>query len=405
MRYLDSEISKILTFQKKMAFIAGPRQVGKTTLAQYLLKEASASENGYFNWDIDPVRRRIMKDQISFWKPTDSAPPSRITLDEIHKYPRWKRFLKGFFDANRGKVEVIVTGSGRLDVYQRGGDSLFGRYHLFRLLPYSVGELCRKIAVDLSPEVFFDKVLAKSPPLAQDNFERLWQFNGFPEPLFAGDKRQLVSWQNEHRQLILKEEMRDLTQIRELGLVESLVHLLPERIGSPLSINALRENLNINFKTVQNWLSVLERLYYLFSLRPFAGKMKRTLHREEKVYFYDWSELENDAKRWENMVALHLLKACFYWTDAGYGNFTLHYVRDKEKREVDFLVANKMRPFFLVEAKLSDQSIDPSLVYFSDRLKPQFACQIVKNAPSQMLVKRGKNILACSGPKFLSALP
>lgn len=388
-----------------MAFIVGPRQVGKTTLATHLLEETSpgTAEGAYFNWDVASVRKRILKNPENFWKPEQGPAPRRIVLDEIHKYPRWKRFLKGFFDANRGKVEPVITGSGRLDVYQKGGDSLFGRYHLHHLMPFSVAELSRK-SDDLSPEGCLKRIFDPAPSTDQEAYKSLWALNGFPEPLFAGDQKTLTRWQNEHQQLILREDLRDLSQIREIGLIESMISLLPERIGSPLSINALREDLDVNFKTVQNWIGALDRLYYIFSIRPYAGKLARTLRREEKVYFYDWSVIEDPGNRLENLVAVHLLRACFYWTDTGHGNFKLHYVRDKEKREADFLITNKQRPFLLVEVKLSEREIDRSLPYFQERLKPKFAFQIVGESPGDYLSERSPDLHVVSASRFLGSL-
>lgn len=404
MRSIKPEVEATLTDDRKMAFIAGPRQVGKTTLAQAMLAGGPGDE-GYYNWDIETHKKMILKDPVYFWQAPPDTPPRRIVLDEIHKYPRWKRFLKGLFDANRRRVEVLVTGSGRLDVYQRGGDSLFGRYHLFHLLPFSVGELLKRDGPPPSPDDCLGRFFDSLPSPATDYFEPLWKFGGFPEPFFAADDRKLVQWQNDHRQLVLREDLRDLTQVRELGLVESMIHLLPERIGSPLSINALRESLGVNFKTAQNWIKSLERLYYLFCLRPYSARLDRALRREEKVYFFDWSVLEDPSKRFENMMAVHLLKACLIWTDAGYGQFNLHYVRDKEKREVDFVITSKNRPYLLVEAKLSETESDRSLLYFLERLKPQKgACQIVRNGEATRLVQRGPLNIA-SAPRFLAAFP
>jgi predicted AAA+ superfamily ATPase len=404
MRYIRSEILSILTQKRKMAFIAGPRQVGKTTLAKSLLQEVSA-QSAYYNWDIDSHRKKIIEEPGSFWS-SELPLPSRVVLDEIHKYPRWKRFLKGFYDANRGTVEVLVTGSGRLDLFQRGGDSLFGRYHLFHLFPYSVGELMRENShnTNLSPATCLHKIF-DSPPNVSTSFKSLWDLNGFPEPLFSGKQKDLLQWQNDHRQLILHEDMRDLTQIRELGLVESLIQLLPERIGSLLSINALREDLNVNFRTVQNWLSVLERLFYLFVVKPYSAKLSRTLRREAKLYFYDWSELEDPAKKLENFLAVHLKKACSFWTDAGYGVFELFYVRDKEKREVDFVVCNKNKPMLLVESKMSSEQISPSLTYFQERLKPKFAFQVGLFPQENLLKQKAPNLYLCHASRFLAALP
>lgn len=400
MRYIHKELLETLQKDKKMAFIAGPRQVGKTTLAQSLLQD----QKKYFNWDITTHKKNLLRDPLYFWQKEPPHLPCRIVLDEIHKYPRWKRFLKGFFDANKKEVEAIVTGSGRLDIFQKGGDSLFGRYHLFHLMPFTLGELLNKDKPPLSPKEALDSMLG---PLknSHDFFDALWNFNGFPEPLFSENTRKLTQWQNDHRQLVLKEDLRDLTQVRELGLIESLVFLLPERIGSPLSINSLREDLDVNFKTVQNWLSILSRLYFIFSIKPYHQKLGRALKKEDKVYFFDWSELEDPGKRFENFIAVHLLKACYYWTDAGYGSFTLHYVRDKEKREVDFLICNKNKPVILVEAKLSEKDLDKSLHYFTTRLPVKTAFQVIKNSSQGFLKKQGENMFLIDAERFLQSLP
>lgn len=404
MRSIHDDIIRTITQDKKMAFIAGPRQVGKTTLAQLLLKEGK-SEEGYFNWDIDPIRKSIIHDPIDFWRPLDRPPSTRIALDEIHKYPRWKRFLKGFYDANKGKTEIMVTGSGRLDIFQRGGDSLFGRYHLYHLFPYTLGEMLAVERDDLSPEICLQKIFDPPPRDASDHFNHLWNLNGFPEPLFSGQRRTLNQWQMDHRQLILKEELRDLTQIRELGLMESLMDLLPQRISAPLSINSLREELQVNFRTVQNWLLALTRLYYLFSILPYSKNLTRSLRQEKKIYFYDWSELEDEGKRFENLLALHLWKACHYWTEAGYGVFRLFYCRDKEKREVDFLICQNTKPFILIEGKLSQQDLDHPLLYFHSKLKPKYTFQVTKNLPPNSMRQTEKGIYLISPLRLLHSLP
>jgi predicted AAA+ superfamily ATPase len=274
----------------------------------------------------------------------------------------------------------LVTGSGRLDIYQKGGDSLFGRYALYRLHPFTLGELLRSDRASVvPPEKFWKSVLEQSPPAgASKGLLTLERFSGFPEPLFAGSDELFRRWKQEHHRLIIREDLRDLTRIREIGLIESLLMLLPERIGSPLSINSLREDLNVAFDTVQNWLQTLERLYYLFEIRPYAQRMARALRREGKVYFYDFTEVETPGPRFENLVAVHLRKLVDAWNDWGYGDFELHYVRNKEKKETDFLVTEKRKPYALIETKLSAGTLDPSLVYFQERLKPRYAVQVVR---------------------------
>ncbi len=381
MRYLTAEVERLLTEERKMCLIAGPRQVGKTTLAKHLLEQSKGASTN-FNWDVDTDRRLILKHPDDFWQRKE--PPSksmvRLALDEIHKFPRWKRFLKGLYDGHRDALQILVTGSGKLDVYQRGGDSLFGRYHLYHLHPFTVGEvMSRGRALKLMPESLTQQILeAQATAEAEEALQSVERFTGFPEPLFAQSDARLRRWSRSHEQLIVREEMRDLTRIRELGLVEQLATLLPERIGSPLSINALREDLGVRFETVQSWLGALARLFFLFSIRPYAGRLARTLRREEKVYLFDFTPIADAGARFENLVALHLLKLCHVWTELGYGNFELFYVRDREKREVDFLITERHKPFALVEAKLTASHVDPSLRYFTERLKPRYSIQIVR---------------------------
>ena len=382
MRYLTAEINRFFAEEGKMAFVAGPRQVGKTTLAKHLLSLVAA-DSFYFNWDIESHRKAIIKNPEEFWQVSglvSSKGKQRIGLDEIHKYPRWKRFLKGLYDARGRDLEIIVTGSGRLDIYQRGGDSLFGRYHLYHLHPFTLGEYIRENRQTVSPPgEFWEKVKsAKTPAGAKEGLIDLETLTGFPEPLFSGSEARLRRWRRSHQTLVVREDLRDLTRIREIGLIETLVALLPERIGSPLSVNSLREDLGVNFMTVQGWLEALGRLYYLFNIRPYAGRLARTLRREEKTYLFDFTAIENSGSRFENLIALHLNKLCDAWTDWGYGDFVLHYVRDREKREVDFLITENQKPYALVEAKLTGEGIDPNLKYFHDRLKPAYSVQVVR---------------------------
>lgn len=376
MRYVSTWVEEVLR-DGKMAFVAGPRQVGKTTLAKSLLRDPAGS---YFTWDLDSHRRRIIRAREHFWPGPAGTGRARIVLDEIHKYPRWKRFLKGLFDTRRDELEIIVVGSGRLDVYQKGGDSLLGRYGLHRLHPFTVGELLANGAQQVIAPNDLDDWLS-SPGAVSGAAEALAQverFTGFPEPLFAGRVETLRRWRRMRRALVLREDLRDLTRIRELGLIDQMVELLPERVGSPLSINALREDLGVAFDTARGWLETLARLYYLFELRPYAGRLARTLRREGKVYLFDPTEIEDPGARFENLVALHLTKLVDAWNDRGFGDFALWYVRDKERREVDFLITERRRPYVLLETKLAADRPSPALRYFRERLRPKHAIQLVR---------------------------
>jgi predicted AAA+ superfamily ATPase len=401
-RYLVKEIERVFGEENRMVFVAGPRQVGKTTLLRHLLT-VRGSPTSYFNWDIARDRKIILNAPDDFWstRVSESVGGSRplIGLDEIHKFPRWKRFLKGLFDAQRDRLQILVTGSGRLDVYQKGGDSLFGRYALFRLHPFTLGEL---LAADRhtvrAPEDFWQMVAAGHMPAgATEALGQIESFTGFPEPLFAASSRRLERWRRERRTLVFREDLRDLSRVRDLGLVDALVSLLPERIGSPLSVNALREDLGVSHEAVRTWLSTLERLYFLFEIRPYAGKIARALRREGKVYLFDPTEIPEPGARFENLVALHLRKLVDAWNDWGYGDFALHYVRNKEKKEVDFLITDHDKPYALIEAKLSDSDLDPSLRYYAERLLPPHAVQVVRHLDRPRLAEGSFLILPAAG--------
>jgi hypothetical protein len=398
MRYIAPAVEDALA-DGKMAFVAGPRQVGKTTLARSLLREP---EGAYFTWDLERDRRRILRASGAFWTAPVGGTRARIVLDEIHKYPRWKRFLKGLFDTQRDLVEIVVTGSGRLDVYQKGGDSLLGRYELHRLHPFTVGELLahgrqRVITPDELEQELAGPAAVRGAGEALEQIER---FTGFPEPLFAGRVERLRRWRRMRRALVLREDLRDLTRIRELGLIDQLVELLPERVGSPLSVNALREDLGVAFGTAKLWLDTLSRLYFLFELRPFAGKLARTLRREAKAYLFDPTEIEDPGARFENLVALHLHKLVDAWNDRGHGDFALSYVRDKERREVDFLVTERRRPYLLLETKLSDDEPSPALRYFRQRLRPAHAVQLVRHGD----MRKSDGILVVPADRLLARM-
>ena len=394
MRYIARTVAGALA-DRKMAFIVGPRQVGKTTFAKSLLQDPSA---GYFTWDLETHRRRILRDPANFWVPGREP---RIVLDEIHKYPRWKRLVKGLYDLRVNDVEIIVTGSGRLDVYQKGGDSLLGRFVLSRLHPFTVGELLANGAQSVPTPVDFAAHLGSRETVsgATEALGNIERFTGFPEPLHAGRVAKLRLWRRTRREMVLREDLRDLTRIRELGLIDQLAELLPERVGSSLSVNALREDLGVAFDTVKGWLEALQRLYYLFELRPYAGKLARTLRREAKVYLFDHTMIENDGARFENVVALHFRKLVDAWNDRGDGDFALWYVRDKERREVDFLITDGRKPWLLAETKLGADAVSPALRHYRKQFNVPHAVQIVRaDIPTHsfdgIVVANASNLLA-----------
>lgn len=385
-RYLEKPILHDLG--KKMVFLAGPRQVGKTTLALSLLKKAGAGT--YYLWDNHEDRKAIFKAQ---W-PLGSA---LIVLDELHKYRRWKGWLKGEYDKHRERLRFLVTGSARMDIYRKGGDSLQGRYHHYRLHPFSQRELTGEKIGTFQPgeEIEFGKPLPGS-------LERLLKFSGFPEPIVAQSDSEHRRWQKERLERFYREDVRDLENVRDLSSMQILADLLPERVGSLLSLNSLREDLEISHKAVSHWVEILERLYYLFRIRPFTTRRIRGIKKEPKAYLWDWTLVTDPDNRFENLIASHLLKFCHYLEDREGYRTELCFLRDTAKREVDFLIIENGKPWFAVEAKASDDRISPHLRYFGERLRIPYLYQVVFR-PAREYHEGAVQVV--SAARFLSALP
>jgi predicted AAA+ superfamily ATPase len=369
---------------RKIAFVVGPRQVGKTTLAQAMLARRK-SKDLYRSWDDLGWRREFVSAPYRFldaFRQKGAWERPLVVLDEIHKYPRWKIYVKGLWDTRKDRVDLMVTGSGRLDVYQRGGDSLLGRYHQYRLHPLSVKEIIdpEGSSLEETPEATMRSLLElaeSAPSEARKALKTLLRWGGFPEPFLARNERQHRLWLRERRTLIVKEDLRDLTRIRMLSHVEELVELLVLRAGGVLSYNALHEDLQVAVESVRQWTNHLQRLYFLYLIRPFAGKIARSLRKEPKLYLWDWSEIADEGARFKNLIASHLLKWCHFTQDFGLTPIELHYVRDREKREVDFLLTLERKPWALIEVKLSNTSPVPAMSYFAERLKAPHKIQVV----------------------------
>jgi len=334
-RLLVDPIRKDLA--RKMVFVGGPRQVGKTTLALSLLGRMDEIHPAYFLWDDLQDREKLFREEL----PSDQ---SLIVLDEIHKFARWRRLIKGFYDKHHSHMSFLVIGSARLDYYRKGGDSLQGRYHYYRLHPFSLRELdseCR-------------------PSTLKD----LLRYGGFPEPLLGQDETVLRRWQREYRQRVIQEDLRDLERVREVSLIELLLQHLPACVGSPLSVKSLRELLEVAHETAENWISILERLYVVFRIAPYGARKIRAVKKEKKLYFWDWSQSPEGGPRFENLVACQLLKYCHWVEDTEGFDMELRYLRDTDKREVDFVVLKDGRPEFAVECKTGEANPSAAAFYF-----------------------------------------
>jgi predicted AAA+ superfamily ATPase len=345
-----------------MAFVSGPRQVGKTTLAKSLLQHP---EN-YFNWDQSTFRKIWATDPS---KILDGCSGGPLVLDEIHKDRRWKQRLKGFYDTlgPESLHPIVVTGSARLDIFRKGGDSMLGRYIPFRLHPFTVGESER-------PNAPFAQFQTAQPKI---RLQDLLQYGGFPEPLFGADSKKADRWSRLRMERLLYEDVRDLSQIKDLEALRVLCDFLPQRVGSLLSINNLRQDVGVAYATVRSWVEILSQLYVCFVIRPYTKKLNRMVSSEPKLFLYDILGIEDMPKRLENLTALHLLKACHFWTDSAQGHYELFFLRTKDGKEIDFLITCDKKPWMLVECKSNSKSPNPTLIRFRDQLKTPHNFQLV----------------------------
>lgn len=348
MRYLKNNIEKDLL--KKMVLLAGPRQCGKTTFAKALL-----DSNGYYlNWDI--LRdRKVIRGQA--WPKSSSL----IVLDEFHKAPRWKNYLKGLIDEFNNKPPILVTGSARLDAFRRSGDALTGRHYLYRIHP-----------IDFAESSHLDKNTK-----AQDRFKKLIEHGGFPEAYFntieSGRLRQ------DRMDLVIKEDLTELSKITNWRGPSDLLEILRDHVGQSFKYDSYSADLGVSSPTIKNWIELLEKLYLIFMIPPYFKNVGSSIRKERKVYFYDSGSAYDDTMgaQIENTVACSLLKFCHFKQDAMGENWELYYLRDKKKHEVDFALVKNKKLHTLIEVKKSEDTISTGLKYFHEKQKPKNSIQLV----------------------------
>jgi len=395
----------------KMIFLTGPRQIGKTTFAQNWLKSQSF-EGTYFNWDDPSVMLAYKRNPLYFSNIIDEKfydAPAPLVFDEIHKHKEWRNILKGLYDTNKDRMKLLVTGSARLGFARKSGDSLLGRYFSYQMLPLGLPEVVGDVSHVLQDErafadgkIFMKHAGAVKTKTAEKGLDLLMKFGGFPEPLLKGSERFHRRWQMDYKTLLTKEDVRDLSRISDIKGLESLVEILPTKVGSNLSIPSISEDLGRKYDTIKNWLEILEGLYMIFTLRPWHRRITRAIKKEKKLYFFDWSLLSDSGTRFENIVAVTLLRMAARFNETGFGNYDIRYIRDREKREVDFVLVKDNEPAALFEAKERDTNITTSGIYYGERMNlPLF--QVVRKAkkvemfPNNRYVVPAVNLLMLTG--------
>lgn len=356
---------------KKIVLLAGPRQVGKTTLSKTLIKDFE-----YFNYDASADRKIVNAAQ---WrKDTDL-----VILDEVHKMRKWKSWIKGVYDTAGIPPRLLLTGSAQLDTFRKAGDSLAGRHFYYRLHPFTLKEL-------------------KGQMDAEVTLKQLLKFGGFPEPFLSNSERTAARWRKGHLDVILRQDILDLERVREIRSIEILIELLAERVGSLVSYQSLAEDIGTSIHTIKHWLEILQRLFVIFQVSPFSKNIAGALKKESKYYFYDVGQVLNgDAARLENVVACALLAELNFIEDTEGKKTALHLIRDKQKHEVDFVVIVDKRPRLLVEVKMVDEAFSSSLFRFAERLgeKDLKSYQVVLECSRE---KESQGVRLLSVAKFLN---
>lgn len=398
---IERNVKKIIFdpgFGRQMRFLSGPRQSGKTTLAKTYLEEKGCPFL-YYNWDLPEIRKSYRESSIFFQKDLYKDKGKEIPwvcFDEIHKIPKWKNILKGIFDEYQDSVHFIITGSARLEWFRKAGDSLAGRYFMFHLFPVCLCELTggeRKWIEN--PHRFIETILS-SKAQSGGQFDLIYKFSGFPEPLLKGMENYHKLWRRNYKEILIKEDLRDLTNIKNIFNIEKLMDILPLRIGSPLSINSLKEEMEVNYSTVLGYIKTFELLYFLFHVTPYTKNINRALRKEKKYYLFDWTLIENESARFENYCAFELKTMIQEWEDQGIGEFSLCYIRNREGKETDFLILKDNKPWMLFECKVSDHNIASHHYLHSHKLGDIPFVQLVKDKDIFKIIERGFYIISAN---------
>lgn len=374
-RLYEQYIKKHFEENTQMLFLVGPRQVGKTTLAKAYQKQYQ--ESLYLNWDVVNDRAQMLSGQKFIEKhfPIEVLRDQKplIIFDEIHKYRDWKNYLKGFYDLYGDHYHILVTGSARLDVFQSGGDSLMGRYFQYRIHPLSLYEINHPTREPLE---------IVSPSMTSDeNFNNLYKYGGFPNPYLKSNSSFSTKWHALRSKQLFYEDIQSVSNIHEISQLEVLAELLKHQTGQLLNRSSLAKKIQVTVQTISRWIETLERFYYCYAIKPWSKNISRSLIKEPKIYLWDWSLVDDEGSKVENFVASHLLKAVHFWNDIGVGDFGLYFLRDKDKREVDFLVTKNQKPWFMVEVKTSDKTLSKVLEHFRNETKVDKIFQTIQEMP------------------------
>ena len=389
-RLYYQNIWKDFKIRKHLIFIVGPRQTGKTTLANLIAENESSCL--YYNYDIPEDKVKIIKDPYFFEEVNrKKGQLPLIIFDEIHKYKEWKNYIKGIYDGFHTLYHFLITGSGRLDLYLRGSDSLAGRYWQFHLFPFTLGEIVAQKLEPLNNSKSLTE-LTEEKKEYRDIWNNLFELSGFPEPFLSGKKIIYNRWINNYHRQLIYEDIRNSMAIKQISLLETLFFLLVNQVGKGFSANSMANSLKVSHNTITSWINIFERFFLIFKIKPYSKKIPRSIELEPKVYLYNYAFIKEAGPRFENMVALELKRAVTLWKDYGYGDYDLCYIRNREKQEIDFVITLDNQPYCLIETKLNETNISSHIYNFQSILNIPFI-QLVNKSGINQIRKNGKNLI------------
>ncbi len=375
-RYLESLIEK--TPQSKIILLSGPRQVGKTTCVRNLFPDSI-----YLNWDNLDHRSTILGRSWSREQPC-------VIFDELHKMPRWKGWLKGIYDVEGHQQRYIVTGSAQLNTFKKVGDSLAGRFFGFTLHPVDLSEASHHFSSEVSGSLQ----------------QRLLNVGGFPEPFLLGEESFYKMWRKSHLDIVLRQDLIDLQSVQQIAKIEMLIEHLRVSVGSPISFKAISEDLQVSDHTVKSWVQLLESLYIIFRIVPFTKNIKRAVLKSPKIYFFDIPLANRGGARFENLIACALKKQIDYRNESGHGEYELRYLRNRDSKEIDFLILHEKKPLMMIEAKTSDTAPAKHFKSFGNSMPGVAAVQLIqadtedRDYPFGVSIRNASNWLAKIGERF-----
>ena len=346
--------------KKKIILLTGPRQSGKTTFSTQL-----SDRFNYLNYDNSEHKIRIREQEWDREK-------ELIVFDELHKMDNWKLFLKGVFDVEGIPPSIVVTGSSKLDVFRKVGDSLAGRFFRYRMHPFDLKEVHKQF---------------KSSP--DDLLETMIRVGNFPEPFISGKETFYRRWKKSHMDIILRQDLIDLSIIQDIPKLEHLIEILKRRVGSTISYSNIARDIEKDPNTVKRWVQLLENLYIIFKVTPYSKNVARSLLKDSKYYFYDVGQVVGESQKLENLVACALLKEGHYQEDINGFDFGLYFLRTKDGKEIDFLTVVDKQPTRLIEVKESDTNLSPNFNHFLPLFSDVKGIQLVKNTNQNTNYKNG----------------